>query len=168
MGPKSKKNRLSRAEFLAKLVNLLKQRSVCLRDQQAAAVLDFDMRAIHSMGYNGPAAGEDDSTACKDKVGACGCVHAEANALIKLSTHETGLIMVCTTSPCEPCAKLIVNSKKIKRVAYLKEYRDTAGVTLLVHLGIDTGRLEIIDGEWGIKFARVSETGGAFYITYVK
>lgn len=106
-------------------------------------IVDAKLRAALAIGYNGPAVGEDDETACRETAGSCGCVHAEANALIKLRGSESGLILACTESPCEACAKLILNSDRISRVAWLAEYRDVAGVAVLwaARTRISVGRL---------------------------
>lgn len=60
-------------------------------------------------------------------------IHAEINAIVKaarsgLSTDGSTLYL--TLSPCIDCSKLILQSG-IKRVVYLKEYRDTSGIEFL-------------------------------------
>ena len=49
-------------------------------------------------------------------------------------------IMYITLSPCDMCAKAIVNSG-IKKVVYKEDYRDTRGVELLKRCGILINRI---------------------------
>lgn len=101
-----------------KILHTLKQLSCCKVNQHAAIIIPRDFSSILAIGYNGPARGIDnDSCTTKDN-SECGCVHAEANALIKLQTDQKNLIMLCTKSPCLYCTKLIINSGRIKIVAY--------------------------------------------------
>ena len=62
--------------------------------------------------------------------GDCGCIHAEANALIKAPFHQGPLTLYTTVSPCRDCAKLIINSA-VTKVFYLEQYRSDAGLILL-------------------------------------
>lgn len=81
--------------------------------------------------------------ACRKNVpvpGDCGCIHAEANALIKAPFRQGPLVMYTTLSPCRDCAKLIINSA-VKTVFYLNAYRDTAGLSLLEKAGIHVAYL---------------------------
>jgi dCMP deaminase len=116
------------AEFLLTLAS----RSTCKRAQVAALVTDWpDFTAIHAMGYNGRAAGEAHDGCRPNEPGNCGCVHAEMNALVKLDSTLRGLTLVSTVTPCELCARLIVNSRAISRVIYMNDYRSTAGLVVL-------------------------------------
>lgn len=72
--------------------------------------------------------------------GDCGCIHAEANALIKAPFHQGPLVMYTTLSPCRDCAKLIINSA-VTRVFYSELYRDPAGILLLEQGGINSESL---------------------------
>lgn len=132
--------RPSKALIAVGFLQLLRERSTCKRLQVAALVCDSAFKVIHAMGYNGPAAGEAND-ACRDEKGNCGCVHAEANALVKLRTSERGCYMFCTTSPCEACAKLIVNSGAISQVLYLEDYRSMLGKRIIVAAGLKLTQL---------------------------
>lgn len=116
------------AESLARL-------SRCGRLRVGCVVVTSDMREVVAVGYNGPPAGVDND-ACREGEGACGCVHAEANALVKLATRERGLTLMTTTSPCEHCAGLTVNSGKVSVVIYGGAYRDLSGLELLTNAGV--------------------------------
>ena len=72
-------------------------------------------------------------------------LHAEANAITKcakyISSTEGGTLYV-TLSPCINCAKLIIQAE-IKRVVYLEDYRDNAGINLLKKFGVDVVKLDL-------------------------
>ena len=112
-------------EFVCGLAGL----STCKRRAVGCALLPEDMSRVAGIGYNGPAAGEDNG-GCRAEEGACGCLHAEANALIK-SQGGKELIMLTTVSPCEHCAGLLINHGGVFACLYGREYRDPAGVRRL-------------------------------------
>lgn len=90
-------------------------------------------RSIISDGYNGTVSGF--PNVCEDENGLTlpGVLHAETNALSKLtksSQSSIGATMYITLSPCLECAKLIVQSG-IARVVYIEEYKCTKGIELL-------------------------------------
>lgn len=65
-------------------------------------------------------------------------VHAEANAIAFAAKNgvETNLVdLYCTHSPCNDCAKLIINAG-IARVIYVKKYRDAKPLDLLQLAGV--------------------------------
>jgi deoxycytidylate deaminase len=75
------------------------------------------------------------------KEGSCGCIHGEANALVKVRSRESGLILFTTNSPCPHCAGLIINSHRIGAVIYKTPYRLQDGVARL-------RAADIIVAEW--------------------
>lgn len=129
-------------EIAINLVKDVRRRSTCQRRQQSCAITDSEYWRILAYGYNGRASGEEHG--CDSlEAGKCNCIHAETNALIKLDTHLDNLILICTQSPCIMCARLIVNSRKIRKVFYFEPYRDLSGVNLLKRFGIDTKILKM-------------------------
>jgi deoxycytidylate deaminase len=112
----------------------LAQLSTCHRAKVGCIITPFDLSCISAIGYNGLPKGEDNSSCTKEK-GACSCIHAEANALIKLRDRRNSILFT-TTSPCQHCAGLIVNSGVIRVVVYAKCYRDLAGIDRLEKAGI--------------------------------
>lgn len=123
-------------EIMINLVRDLRRRSTCQRRQQSCVIVDDEYLKVLAIGYNGRAAGEQHGCDSVES-GKCGCVHAEVNSLVKLDTHLTNLILICTQSPCIMCARLIVNNRKIKKVFFLEPYRDLSGLNLLRKTGID-------------------------------
>lgn len=114
------------------------ERATCERNQVGAVVASEDGRHIHGYGYNGNEAGGTNGCDRPNEVGSCGCVHAEANAL--LSAERTrGAVLYTTTAPCEACAKLIVNAG-IVRVLYAADYRNEYGLWVLNRARIEHRR----------------------------
>jgi dCMP deaminase len=72
-------------------------------------------------------------------------LHAESNALAKVakSTQSCdGATLYITYSPCTECSKLILQSG-IKKVVYLEEYRDIAGLDFLRRAGIEIKKVSL-------------------------
>ena len=131
--------RISRDELLGSIAKLVARRSTCLRFS-VGAVLARKGRIV-SMGYNGAPTG---MPHCKPET--CGpdqicdrTVHAEANTIAfaaKTGIETDGSTLYTTLSPCNDCAKLLINAG-IKRVIYWEPYRDPAPVNLMMAAGID-------------------------------
>jgi dCMP deaminase len=71
-------------------------------------------------------------------------LHAESNALAKVakSTQSSeGATLYITYSPCTDCSKLILQAG-IKRVVYLEEYRDIAGLDFLRRAGVEVKKID--------------------------
>jgi dCMP deaminase len=96
---------------------------------KVGAVIVKDANII-SFGYNGTPRGfcnkcEENNGETKKEV-----IHAEANAIIKAGNKSEGAYLFITLSPCIDCCKLIKQAG-IKKVFFLKEYRDLSGLTKL-------------------------------------
>ena len=91
-----------------------------------------DLTQVLGIGYNGNARGLP-NRCDSDQPGGCGCVHSEANALLKAGAQTPGKRMFVTVAPCVMCAKMIVNSN-VERVYYRRPYRIQDGIQVL-HLG---------------------------------
>lgn len=114
--------------------------STCHRLKVGCVIVPLDLSGIAAIGYNGVPAGEDNQ-GCTGEIGACRCIHAEANALIKFRGHNDCLL-ITTVSPCDHCAGLIINSGSIQAVIYTNEYRDVNGLLRLQSAGIITVAFE--------------------------
>lgn len=113
---------------------MLAQRSKCKRAQVGCIVTDRKMRRVIANGYNGRAAGLD--IECPgEQVDPCGCLHAEANALISSGSYQTDKVMFITLLPCERCATMIINSG-FSRVVYYSEHEKQSGLKLMKRAGI--------------------------------
>lgn len=131
---------LSKLTVFYDLARNLADLSRCRRLQVGCVVITPDMTEVVAIGYNGPSCGRPNDS-CRGGEGACGCVHSEANALVKLRTDREDLVMVTTHSPCEHCAGLVVNSQRVGSVVYDVAYRDTTGLTVLRDAGLAVVRL---------------------------
>ena len=111
--------------------------SYCQRKKVGALIVKNG--TIIADGYNGTPSGFDNC--CEDNQGNTHwyVLHAEANAILKLSKSNNsgdGATLYITLSPCKDCSKLILQSG-IKRVVYCTEYKDTEGVDFLKNSGIE-------------------------------
>lgn len=130
--------RPSKEQMYLDIAEVVSKRSSCGRLQVGAVLVDKDFENILAFGYNGNYRGgpnECDSTT----PGACGCLHAELNCLLKPERHPDSVLFV-TTSPCIGCAKAIINSH-IKMVYYKDAYRDDSGLQLLAKASVITIKL---------------------------
>ncbi len=111
--------------------------SHCDRKKVGAIIVKNGM--IISDGFNGTPTGFDNN--CEDEEGYTKwyVLHAEANAILKVakSTNSCeGATLYLTLSPCKDCAKLIHQSG-IKRLVYIKEYKDSSGLKFLKKAGVE-------------------------------
>ena len=118
----------------AQILKIVAQRSTCNKPNSALIIKDG---RIISMGYNGSPKGQEhclDHGCEQGPDGGCiRTIHAEQNAIAfaaKYGISTEGAVLWCTTSPCVPCAKLIINSG-IVEVVYLDQYRIQDGFILL-------------------------------------
>lgn len=99
----------------------LAERSTCARLKVGCIVTDLNNTRVLAVGYNGNYKGG--RNGCDTFTpGACGCLHAEDNALLKLDYYGSSKVMYVTHLPCFMCAKRIINAG-IHQVIYLNEYR---------------------------------------------
>ena len=117
--------------------------SYCKRKKVGALIVKDKM--IISDGYNGSPSGFDNN--CEDDNGDTHwyVLHAEANAITKVSAStqsSEGSTLYVTLSPCRDCSKLI-HQAKIKRVVYNEQYKDTSGLEFLQNAGVEVCQIEI-------------------------
>lgn len=126
-----------KALTMMEIAETLSRLSCCKKRRVGAIVTTKSYSAVVGIGFNGPARGLSNDSCNGGKP--CGCVHAEANALVKcLSSPASvsdirdgsrdGLTMFCTLAPCSDCAKLILNSGAIGLVLYKAPWVRTSGV----------------------------------------
>lgn len=122
-----------RLETAARLAGAMAALSTCRRLRVGCVIVSPKLQSILAVGYNGPMAGTPNDS-CTGEPSSCGCVHAEANALVKLGDRSGE--MVVTHSPCRHCAGMIVNSGRVSRVTYVEKFRDGSGVDSLTRAGV--------------------------------
>lgn len=121
----------------------MSQRSTCKRVnhqkefmQVGCAITTPDFRKVLSVGYNGNASGLPNQCD-SDTPGACGCLHAEENAVINMdSPRSVSKVVFCTHLPCPMCAKRLINMGGVLKVFYLQPYRITTSLSLFDVVGI--------------------------------
>jgi dCMP deaminase len=129
-------DRIPLEEVYMRMAEELAKRSTCARNRVGTVIASGDLTQVLGIGYNGNARGL--PNACDShEPGRCGCIHSEANALLKAGAATPGKVMFVTVAPCAMCAKMIVNSN-VERVFYRQAYRDPAGVEVLARGGVET------------------------------
>lgn len=111
--------------------------------KKVGAVIAKDGRIL-ATGYNGTVSGFDNTcetySMLEDKlVTSPYVIHAEQNALMfcaKNGIPIDGTTMYITLSPCDTCAKLLVQAG-IKRVVFLEYYKDLGGLEFLKAAGVE-------------------------------
>ena len=117
--------------------------SHCKRKQVGSLIVKDKM--IISDGYNGTPSGFENFCEDEDGYTKWYVLHAEANAIAKVSgsTQSTkGSTLYITLSPCKECSKLIFQSG-ISRVVYSKKYKDLSGIEFLIKSGVSVDFSEI-------------------------
>ena len=118
------------------MAETIAQRSHHSTFKVGALIVTSDNTQVLSLGYNGNAAGMS-NVPQSEAPGCSGLLHAEINALLKLDyNNPKDKVMYLTLSPCETCAKAIVNSG-LKRVVFKERYRNDAGIKILQKVGIE-------------------------------
>lgn len=135
--------RIELEEMYLRMAVILASRSTCKRmgsdgliKRVGCVVTNKRLDNVLSVGYNGNARGLPDECTYIGKEGGCGCLHSEANAISKCLAPDQDKVAFCTDSPCENCAKLLINSG-FSRVVYLRQYRITTGLDFLKDTGIE-------------------------------
>jgi dCMP deaminase len=129
-------------EVYMKFAMEIANRSTCKERQVGCVVTSKDFENVYSVGYNGTYAGGANECDNITNKGGCGCVHSEVNALIKCSVKDKQKVIFITLSPCQDCAKLIINSGASK-VYYAQDWKNNPGVELLKKANIECIKLEV-------------------------
>jgi dCMP deaminase len=139
-------DRIPLEEVYMRMAEELAKRSTCARNQVGSVIATADLTQVLGIGYNGNARGLP-NTCDSSEPGRCGCLHSEANALIKAGAQTPGKVMFVTVSPCVMCAKMIINSN-VARVYYRTAYRDPAGVRVLERGGVEVVQYDHWRDRW--------------------
>ena len=122
-------------------------------DRRQVGALIVKDRMIISDGFNGTPTGfenrcEEWSEIEKQDITKWYVLHAEANAILKVasSTHSCkDATLYLTMSPCKDCSKLI-HQAGIKRLVYIKGYKDDSGLNFLEKAGVELVQItEIVE-----------------------
>lgn len=125
------------------VINISK-RSPDQKFQVGAVIVTEDNTQVLALGYNGDHKGGPNQRDSLE-TGKSGFIHAEVNALIKCDfNNPKKKKMYLTHSPCQVCAKCIVNAG-INEVLYIKDYEpDMSGVKILEECGVTVKKLNDI------------------------
>ena len=118
--------------------------SHCKRRQVGALIVKDKM--IISDGYNGTPTGFDNNCEDEENYTRWYVLHAEANAITKVSSStqsSEGATLYVTLSPCRDCSKLIFQAGII-RVVYYEEYKDRSGLDFLIEGGVDVTQISTL------------------------
>lgn len=140
-------------EYFMKIVEIVKERSTCLRRKVGALIVKD--KKILTTGYNGAPKGckhcidigclrEQLNIPSGERHELCRAMHAEQNAIVQAAysgTSVAGGTLYVTTQPCSLCAKMAINAG-IKRIVYRGEYPDKLSLELLKEAGVE---IEIFD-----------------------
>ena len=120
----------------------ISQRSVDPKHKVGAIIVNSENTQVLAIGYNGDQKGGSNVRSSL-AVGKSGFIHAEINSLIKLDyNNPSKKKMYLTLSPCEVCAKAIVNAN-IDEVIFNKLYMDGCpGIDILIDAGISVRKCE--------------------------
>ena len=110
-------------------------RSVDNKYKVGSVIVTEDNTQVLAMGYNGDHKGGPNKRDSHEH-GKSGFIHAEINALIKCDYNTSkDKKMYLTLSPCEVCAKAIINAG-IKEVIYSRRYHCGSGIDILESAGV--------------------------------
>ena len=135
-------------EYFLKVASVVAERSTCRR-HHVGAVAARD-KHILATGYNGAPAGLKDclELGClRDELNIpsgtrheiCRGIHAEQNVIIQAALHGVNLegsTIYCTHTPCNLCAKMLVNAR-IKRFVSFGSYDDNSFIEMFREAGIE-------------------------------
>ena len=127
--------RIGREEWLIALADVISLRGTCSRLRVGAIATRHGQ--LLAAGYNGaptalPHCVHNDDEPCTR------AVHAEVNVIASAAKYGVSLLnadVYVTHSPCASCAGLLINAG-INRVVYKHEFRDKAGIHLLLDGGV--------------------------------
>lgn len=149
--------RISRHQMFMEIAQVVAKRATCFRENVGCIIVKDNN--IISMGYNGAPAGQEHCTSHPN--GNCqSSIHAEINALLRVTDILSNKDLYCTHLPCIDCQKAIAKAAIIKRVffsitygdiAYAQKFFDRNGIQLLRILPSGTitspDRVEMINVE---------------------
>ncbi len=135
-------------EYFLKIASVVAERSTCRRHHVGAVAVKN--KHILATGYNGAPSGSKDclELGClRDELGIpsgtrqemCRGIHAEQNVIIQATLHGVSLegsTVYATHTPCNQCAKMLVNAK-IKRFVSFGKYNDSAFTDLFREADIE-------------------------------
>lgn len=133
-------------EIYMRMAEELAKRSTCRRFQVGTVITDARLENVVAIGYNGNVRGFPNDCE-RDTPGRCGCIHSEMNALVKAPGTMADKVVFVTASPCEMCAKLMVQAR-VSHVYYREAYRSSEGLGVLRAAGVVAVCYDRWKGAW--------------------
>ena len=132
-----------------KVANIYADMSSAKRLKVGCVIFDDHTRNIIAVGYNGTPPGEDNTCETPEGKTKPNVLHAEINALNKLSIINFNTIMYVTAAPCVPCA--LRASGIINKLYFTDPYTSLDGVRKLLENGVPVAQVtrQIIKDHWG-------------------
>jgi dCMP deaminase len=121
--------RLAKDEAYLQIAAVMAQRGTCIRRQVGCVLVDKE-GFILATGYNGVAAGRRHcitnpcpgaEASSGERLDECEAIHAEQNAILRLSDPRKVYSAYCTTSPCISCVKLLLGTS-CQRIVFKELY----------------------------------------------
>ncbi len=135
---------MNRLSVFCRMAKDLAKLSKCYDRGVSAVILDKDLTQVYSIGVNGGARGGLQCL-CQGPTRYT-CVHAEINALVKLTQIVEDKVMICTLSPCIQCAAAIINAPgSFKKLYYLEEWKNTEAISMLEAHGIHCKHITTVE-----------------------
>ena len=121
-------------------------KSRCDRAHVGCVIVDRVTGRVVSKGFNETPAGLEPCDTGGHRIVDNHCVntvHAERNAIRKMTSHDSVYTLYVTHYPCRGCAHLIATCPEIVEVIYLGDYRNSSEATdLLKNLSEGAHRVE--------------------------
>jgi dCMP deaminase len=119
--------------IMMELAHSIAKRSHDPKHRVGCVVTDQAREKVLAFGYNGGAKGQTNQRDSMEE-GKSGFIHAEVNALVKCDYSVPNKVVFLTLSPCNVCAKLLVNAG-VSEVYYSEVY-DHRALEILTAGGI--------------------------------
>lgn len=149
MDSNKRKDYLTWEEYFMALAEVSAKRSKDPVTQVGACIVNDKHRVI-SLGYNGFPIGcsDDEFPWGKDETDPTNSkyqyvVHAELNAILNCDRDLEGCTIYVTSSPCNECAKAIIQSG-IKKVVYKDEYKPGSYITICSKRMLEAAGIEYV------------------------
>jgi len=129
-------------EAYMKVAYTFAELSHCKRRKVGCVIVKND--TIISIGYNGSPAGWDNCCEGEDGLTLPHIIHAEMNAVTKLTCSNessVGSEMFITTAPCLPCAT-VLSEIGLTHIYYAECYKGTEGLEHLSARGIPVSQIK--------------------------
>jgi len=145
--------KLKKIEIFTSFASQIAELSVSQTLKVGAIAIKVDFSKIGSFGYNGSYAGakiNEETGGEEDSLlpGESGFIHAEMNLIAKFRENDPeNYIILLTHSPCELCAKILINSG-FRYIYWREEYRKTNHLRIFNDIGVRYGDFKQLNTDY--------------------